>query len=146
MFLWDFCSYMLSVVCVLIIFAIFDIEAFLQGNSFGCTFALFVFYGLASIPQVYCFSFFFDNQNRALLWCIATLATCGFVFFFTSFLLGRMTDASREVNDYLQYYFMLHPQYNIAMGLYNLWEDYWRKAGDGTPWEYDISGKMVRAN
>eukprot|EP00656_Telonema_subtile_P042415 TRINITY_DN47_c0_g1_i1.p1 TRINITY_DN47_c0_g1~~TRINITY_DN47_c0_g1_i1.p1 ORF type:complete len:2009 (+),score=485.82 TRINITY_DN47_c0_g1_i1:73-6099(+) len=143
MFLQDFCSYLLATACVLLIFIAFDVEAFFQGASFPAVLTLFLLYGLASIPQTYLMSFFFTDQNKALLFCIATYATQGFVYFFISFFLDRLRGSAAEVNDYLEFWFLLFPQYCISMGLYNLWEDYWAKDGSGDPWPWDISGKMI---
>jgi ATP-binding cassette subfamily A (ABC1) protein 1 len=124
-------------------FLIFDLEAFYKGQSFPCVLVLFLLYGISSLPQTYIISFFFSDQNKALLWCIASYATQGFVYFFVSFILERMRGTAEDVNDILQYFFLLYPQYCISYGLYKLWEDYWTNDGSGDPWDYDISGKMV---
>merc|ERR1712166_1496567 len=137
MFLLDYCSYLISACSVILIFIVFDVEAFYKDTSFVCVLTILLLYGLAAIPQTYMLSFVFDDANKALLWGIATYATSGFVYFFVSFLLQRFGGSAEATNDYLQYLFLLWPQYCISMGLYNLWEDYWLRYGHADPWTYD---------
>lgn len=63
-FLWDMINYMLPASCVIIIFKVFDVPAYVEGNNYPAVILLFLFYGWSVSPLMYPLTFVFKGKNR----------------------------------------------------------------------------------
>ena len=62
-FLWDMINYMLPASCVIIIFKIFDVPAYVEGSNYPAVILLFLFYGWSVSPLMYPLTFIFKGNN-----------------------------------------------------------------------------------
>lgn len=70
-FLWDMINYMLPASCVIIIFKIFDVPAYVEGSNYPAVILLFLFYGWSVSPLMYPLTFVFKGYNRNFLLIIS---------------------------------------------------------------------------
>lgn len=60
-FIWDMINYMLPASCVIIIFKIFDVPAYVHGSNYPAVILLFLFYGWSVSPLMYPLTFIFKG-------------------------------------------------------------------------------------
>ena len=61
-FLWDMLNYMLPASCVIIIFKVFDVPAYVGGSNYPAVILLFLFYGWSVSPLMYPLTFIFKGK------------------------------------------------------------------------------------
>ncbi|XP_052061510.1 phospholipid-transporting ATPase ABCA3-like [Mytilus californianus] len=66
-FLWDLINYLIPVLLILIVFAAFQTEAFVDDNRLGIVFLIFVFYAWSFLPLTYAVSFFFSSAPSGMV-------------------------------------------------------------------------------
>lgn len=120
-YVWDLINYMLPAICVMIIFLIFDQQAYVAPQNVSCTFLLLLLYGWSMIPVMYPFSFYFDEPSTAYIIMIAVNLFVGIIGTLTTFILEFFQDAGlEEINYYLKNIFLIFPNYCLGRGLMDL--------------------------
>jgi len=115
-FCFDFCSYCVPMILTWIILAAFNIEGLL-GQNFAGTAVVFILFGTAVTPMTYAFSFLFDNEGKALIFCVIVYFIVGFLLFLIDILLG-VIPSTANVDKSLRYIFALMPDYAFSRGLF----------------------------
>ena len=69
-FLWDFINFLLPCFTLLIVFAIFKIEAYYVDGRVPMILLLFAVYGCAILPLMYLFSLLFTTASVAFVWMV----------------------------------------------------------------------------
>ena len=67
-FCWDYINYMIPCLCLFIVFAGFNIEAYTGDNRLGLLLLLFMLYGWAMLPFMYLASFLFSVPSTGVVW------------------------------------------------------------------------------
>jgi ATP-binding cassette subfamily A (ABC1) protein 3 len=116
--LWDFLSFMIPSALAMIIFAIFDYDSLIGGNS-GATILALILYSASITPFSYCLSFLFDNhasaQNVMLMIYIATGGIMGIVIY-----LLTIISSTRSAGKALRYIFRFIPNYAFGEIIQNM--------------------------
>lgn len=146
-FVWDFIFYNVPMWLTIALIGAFQQNQFYSGQQFVALMVTFFLYGLASIPQTYCLSFFFRDQNTALIYTVFLYAFSGFILFLVSFFLGIIS-STQDFNDKLRYVLYFVPQFAFAQSVYNLQQYYYNpafnaavcKCSYSSPWDLGVCG------
>eukprot|EP00118_Oscarella_pearsei_P005154 m.23294 g.23294 ORF g.23294 m.23294 type:complete len:1794 (+) comp28455_c0_seq2:102-5483(+) len=118
---WDFCNYLAPAVCLMILFAAFQIKAFT--DSFGVIILLLLLYAWANLPLVYLFSFLFGSPYTgfaiiALMLILTSLLGTLLVFIFLIPGIDLSTAA-----DVCRYIFYFQPNFAFSQCLADLYRN-----------------------
>eukprot|EP00658_Telonema_sp_P-2_P006414 TRINITY_DN12438_c0_g1_i3.p1 TRINITY_DN12438_c0_g1~~TRINITY_DN12438_c0_g1_i3.p1 ORF type:complete len:2202 (+),score=596.20 TRINITY_DN12438_c0_g1_i3:221-6826(+) len=146
-FAWDYIFYNVPMWLTIGLILAFTQEQFYKSDQFPALIMIFFLYGLASLPQTYCMSFFFKDENTALIYTVFTYAISGFLLFLISFFLGVIS-STQDFNDKLRYLLYFVPQFSFAQAIYNLQQYYYNPAFNGavckctysSPWDIGVTG------
>jgi len=119
-YLWDLANFFVVVVAVMVVFGLYGSKQFVGStdNFFG-SFLLLLAYGLAVIPQSYCYSFGFTSHTSAQVAITAFHFVAGFIMVCTSFILDVDKD-TRDTNKTLKYFYRLFPPFNLGEGMISI--------------------------
>merc|ERR1740130_426129 len=87
-FCWDFLYYCVPMWLTIALLLAFTQEQFYKADQFAPLVVIFAAYGLASISLSYCLTFFFKDENQALMSCIFGYVFSGFILFLVSWVLS----------------------------------------------------------
>lgn len=124
-FSWDIINYMLPVLCIMVVFAAFNTEAYTKDGHLGFVFILFFIYGAACLPFVYLLHYLFDVPATGMvvvtmLNIVTGLATTMAVFVLRFPFLGTL-----DVSNALDWVFStIIPHYCLGLGLMNIYTNY----------------------
>ncbi|XP_060066248.1 phospholipid-transporting ATPase ABCA3-like [Ylistrum balloti] len=124
-FSWDIINYLLPVLCIMVVFAAFQTEAYSNGGRLGYVFLLFFIYGMACLPFVYLLHYLFDVPATGMvvvtmLNIVTGLATTMAVFVLRFPFLGTI-----DVSNALDWAFsVIIPHYCLGLGLMNIYTNY----------------------
>lgn len=158
-FIWDMINYMLPASCVIIIFKIFDVPAYVHGSNYPAVILLFLFYGWSVSPLMYPLTFIFKEPSNAYIFLIVINLFTGITCVESSFLLQVFSLEKDEqdlkmVYDILKNVFLMFPPYCLGRGLIDIaYNDYYNsfyaKTGQlskiRSPFEWDITTKNLVA-
>lgn len=155
-FIWDMINYMLPASCVIIIFKIFDVPAYVHGSNYPAVILLFLFYGWSVSPLMYPMTFIFKEPSSAYIFLIVINLFTGITCVESSFLLQVFSfDAQLKfVYDFLKVAFLIFPPYCLGRGLIDIaYNDYYNtfytKTGQmskvRSPFEWDITTRNLVA-
>lgn len=66
-FLWDMINYLIPVLLIIVVFAAFNTDAFVEDHRLGILFGLFLLFGWGSLPFVYIIQFVFKTPPAGLV-------------------------------------------------------------------------------
>jgi len=119
-FVFDICSFLVTMACVFIIFFAFDRTEYVgDGAKIGGTFMLLFLYGLSGVTAAYFISFFFDEHSTAQNVVMMGNFIAGFVCVFLIFMLGRF-DNTKNAADVLVWIFRIVPSFCLGNGVINM--------------------------
>ena len=155
-FIWDMINYMLPASCVIIIFKIFDVPAFVHGSNYPAVILLFLFYGWSVSPLMYPMTFIFKEPSSAYIFLIVINLFTGITCVESSFLLQVFSfDVQLKfVYDFVKVVFLIFPPYCLGRGLIDIaYNDYYNsfytKTGQiskiRSPFEWDITTRNLVA-
>ncbi|CAF0720825.1 unnamed protein product, partial [Brachionus calyciflorus] len=155
-FIWDMFNYMLPASCVIIIFKIFDVPAFVHGSNYPAVILLFLFYGWSVSPLMYPMTFLFKEPSSAYIFLIVINLFTGITCVESSFLLQVFSFNSdlKFIYDFLKIAFLIFPPYCLGRGLIDIaYNDYYNtfymKTGQiskmRSPFEWDITTRNLVA-
>ncbi|KJE92513.1 ATP-binding cassette transporter subfamily A [Capsaspora owczarzaki ATCC 30864] len=113
-FLWDLINFCVPVVIIWVVLAVFNMPQY-TGDSFGGIAMLFLFYGWAVIPFVYCVSFLFNTTTTAYVVLILVNIILGLGCVITTWIL-EILETAEDVNDVLKWLFLVFPIYAFGRG------------------------------
>nr|APD26542.1 ATP-binding cassette transporter subfamily A member 2 protein [Brachionus koreanus] len=155
-FLWDMINYMLPASCVIIIFKIFDVPAYVHGSNYPAVILLFLFYGWSVSPLMYPMTFIFKEPSSAYIFLIVINLFTGITCVESSFLLQVFSFDTqlKFVFDFVKIAFLVFPPYCLGRGLIDIaYNDYYNtfytKTGQiskiRSPFEWDITTRNLVA-
>ena len=155
-FLWDMLNYMLPASCVIIIFKIFDVPAYVGGSNYPAVILLFLFYGWSVSPLMYPLTFIFKEPSNAYIFLIVINLFTGITCVESSFLLQVFSYEAdlKFIYDTVKSLFLLFPPYCLGRGLIDIaYNDYYNtfyaKTGQfskmRSPFEWDITTRNLLA-
>jgi len=113
--IFDFLCYSVPMLAAWAILAGFSIDG-LIGANFPATALVFILFGFAIANMTYIYSFVFDNEGKALIFCVMVYFFTGFLFYLVDFLLA-IIDSTKDIESYLKYAFALFPEFAFARAL-----------------------------
>nr|QNH67857.1 ATP-binding cassette transporter subfamily A member 2 [Brachionus rotundiformis] len=155
-FIWDMINYMLPASCVIIIFKIFDVPAYVHGSNYTAVILLFLFYGWSVSPLMYPMTFIFKEPSSAYIFLIVINLFTGITCVESSFLLQVFSFDSqlKFVFDFVKVAFLIFPPYCLGRGLIDIaYNDYYNtfytKTGQiskiKSPFEWEITTRNLVA-
>ncbi|XP_022107295.1 ATP-binding cassette sub-family A member 3-like isoform X2 [Acanthaster planci] len=117
-FCWDAINYLLVFVCIIIIFAAFNLSAF-SGENLGTVAVMMLLFGWAAVPFVYLLSFLFKTPVTAYAVTATFLTLVGMSMVITVFVLELIGDYEDE-SKIVDHVFMALPTHCLARGLIQL--------------------------
>lgn len=155
-FIWDMINYMLPASCVIIIFKIFDVPAYVHGSNYPAVILLFLFYGWSVSPLMYPMTFIFKEPSSAYIFLIVINLFTGITCVESSFLLQVFSFDTqlKFVYDFVKVAFLIFPPYCLGRGLIDIaYNDYYNsfytKTGQiskiRSPFEWDITTRNLVA-
>ncbi len=154
--IWDLLNYLLPASCVIIIFKIFDVHAYVSGTNYTAVILLFLFYGWSVSPLMYPLTFVFKEPSSAYIFLIVCNLFTGITCVESSFLLQvfSMDSDLQYILDFLKTIFLVFPPYCLGRGLIDIaYNDYYNtfytKTGQlskiRSPLEWDITARNLLA-
>ncbi|EDV28384.1 uncharacterized protein TRIADDRAFT_49936 [Trichoplax adhaerens] len=123
-FVWDLFNYMIPCLALLVVFAAFDTQAYVDDNRLGIVILILFLYGWAIIPLMYLFSFLFVNSATGFVVTtmfniITGLVTLITVNIFSIPQLNQMATANG-----LKWGFLVLPNYCLGQSLSDMFVNY----------------------
>ena len=145
---------MLPASCVIIIFKIFDVPAYVSGSNYPAVILLFLLYGWSVSPLMYPLTFVFKEPSSAYIFLIVCNLFTGITCVESSFLLQvfSMGNDLQYILDFLKTIFLIFPPYCLGRGLIDIaYNDYYNtfymKTGQmskiRSPFEWDITTRNL---
>ncbi|EUB57844.1 ATP-binding cassette sub-family A member [Echinococcus granulosus] len=122
-YLWDFLSIIIPITIIVIVFIIFNEQAYIGKDHVGAFIVLMLTYGLAITPLMYCFTFAFRVPSVAFVTLLAIniiVATVTAVIFYTLDLISYENPNIKPVVQVLEKVFLIFPQFAFCRGFYEL--------------------------
>ena len=157
---WDCINFIIPAFICIIIFLIFDLQAYVNEKSIGALILLFILYGIAIAPMLYITSFVFDTPSTAFVMLASANLLIGagttVATWFLDFLAMDDPDIA-DVNDILKLVFFIFPQYCLGRGLINMATSYRQAQGSAyflgkddfldshNPFDWDVCGQFFFA-
>ncbi|KPA75144.1 ATP-binding cassette protein subfamily A member 7 putative (ABCA7) [Leptomonas pyrrhocoris] len=118
-FLFDFTSYVVCIVLVMIIFVIFQRSEYIGYATIGPTIVAFALYGVCYCCMSYMVSFFFSEHTAAQLVVLGISFLTGFLCVMLVFVLSLL-EKTLDASDKLRWVFRLLPPYSLGEVILNL--------------------------
>eukprot|EP00041_Stephanoeca_diplocostata_P037453 m.1419052 g.1419052 ORF g.1419052 m.1419052 type:complete len:1793 (-) comp25039_c0_seq8:263-5641(-) len=119
-FLWDLVNYTVPILCVFMLFAIKNVEAYIA-ERFPITLVIFFLYAVSIIPLVYCFSFLFKNPSIAFIACTIFNIATGLALMVTVMILKLIEPSTADT---LKNVFIILPNFCFGQALSELYTQY----------------------
>lgn len=119
-FLWDLVNYTVPILCIFMLFAIKDVQAYI-GERFPITLVIFFLYAVSIIPLVYCFSFLFKNPSIAFIACTIFNIATGLALMVTVMILMLIEPSTADT---LKNVFVILPNFCFGQALTELYNQY----------------------
>ncbi|XP_052780875.1 phospholipid-transporting ATPase ABCA3-like isoform X2 [Mya arenaria] len=121
-FVWDMINYLIPVLVILILFAAFGTDAFVNDNRLGITFLVFMLYGWSVLPFVYMMHFFFKVPSTGMVAVSMINLLTGLIFLLTSYTLSIPQLGTEKIGKALEVIFIiLFPNYNLGLALMDMY-------------------------
>ncbi|KAK7198983.1 ATP-binding cassette subfamily A, member 1 [Novymonas esmeraldas] len=140
-FLFDIAAYIITLILVLVIFAIFSRKEYVGADTAGPTIVMFLVYGFCSTVGAYVVSFAFDEHSTAQSVTMAVSFVTGFLLVMMVFILS-LVDATKDASKKLRWPFRLVPSYCVGESIINLAMDRQQAVlqQPSNPWGMDVVG------
>ncbi|ORC88485.1 ATP-binding cassette transporter ABCA1 [Trypanosoma theileri] len=118
-FLFDVLAYIVSVICIILLFVIFQRKEYIGSDTVGPLLTLFLVYGLTSTVAGYAISFLFSEHSTAQTVVMAVGFVTEFLLVMVVYILS-LIERTATTSDNLRWPFRLIPTYCIGEGIINL--------------------------
>jgi hypothetical protein len=121
-FFWDLTNYSVSILCCIIIFLAFGIEAYVYQMNLLCLILLLFLYGFAIIPAMYPISYFFKTPSTGFVLVSCINIFIGLLTTIATITLENFQDEEdlKRVSDILVKVFLVFPHYCLGRGLFDI--------------------------
>lgn len=156
-FIWDLFNYIVPCILCIILFLIFNVEAYISIENFPCLVALFLLYGWACIPLMYPLNYLFKIPSTAFVVSSSFNVFIGITTVMSTAILDQLGNDDpdlKDVNTIIQPIFVvLFPHYCLGRGLLDMAILYntnrakktFGVASSFNPFEFDNVGKNLLA-
>ena len=121
-FVWDLLNFLASCIILIILFAMFQVDAYTQERLFY-VFLIFCEYSLAALPMMYCLSFMFHDSTSAFVRCTTVNIILAVGTMLTVVILQAL--GKFGPSESLGWTFLvLIPQYSLPIALVDLYTNY----------------------
>lgn len=116
---WDFAIYLVAIVCAVIVFEIFNIPIYVEGDNLAGIVLLLLLFGFAMIPGVHLFEKLFSEASFAnmSIFCLNVVIALSTVAVIILFDVLAETDEQERMRNFLNRLFLIFPQHALADGL-----------------------------
>ncbi|XQJ25932.1 ATP-binding cassette subfamily A, member 1, putative [Leishmania guyanensis] len=118
-FLFDFTAYVVSMIFIIVIFAIFQRSEYIGYETIGATITAFAIYGVCYCCFSYMVSFAFTEHTTAQIFVLGVSFITGFLCVMLVFMLSLL-DKTLSASNSLRWIFRLLPPYSIGEVILNL--------------------------
>ncbi|XP_023327394.1 ATP-binding cassette sub-family A member 2 [Eurytemora carolleeae] len=119
--LWDLIMYTASASLCVIIFLIFDADAYVSEDNLGPLVLLLLLYGFASVPLMYPASFVFSVPSSAFVTLACANLFIGIITTITTFVLENFDDVElKNIGNICKKVFLIFPHYCLGRGLMDM--------------------------
>lgn len=126
-YLWDFLSIIVSITIIVVVFVIFNEQAYIGRDNVGAFIVLMLVYGLAITPLMYCFTFAFRVPSVAFVTLLAINIVVATVTAVIYHMLDLISYDNHDVDlavQVLEKVFLIFPQFAFCRGFYELAKSY----------------------
>ncbi|XP_024080485.1 ATP-binding cassette sub-family A member 1-like isoform X6 [Cimex lectularius] len=124
-FVWDMCAFSLSVILCILVFLIFNEQAFIAPDRFPGVLSLMLLFGWSCIPLMYPASFFFDIPSSAFVSLSCVNMFIGVITTVTTTVLSFFDDEElKRIGKIIGQVFMIFPHFCLGDGLMKLSSSY----------------------
>ncbi|CBZ24573.1 putative ATP-binding cassette protein subfamily A, member 2, partial [Leishmania mexicana MHOM/GT/2001/U1103] len=118
-FLFDICCYVVTMLLILIVFAIFSRDEYIGERAVGATIVLFLLYGLSGVAMAYAVSFLFKEHSTAQNVVMLANFITGFLLVICVSMLS-VFESTKKVAKVLPWIFRIVPSFCVGEGIGNL--------------------------
>ncbi|GET89743.1 ATP-binding cassette protein subfamily A, member 8, putative [Leishmania tarentolae] len=118
-FLFDLCSYIITMCLVIIVFLIFGRDEYVASNNIGATFLVLLLYGVSGILMAYALSFAFNDHSSAQNVTMLINFIVGFLLVLAVLAL-KMNKSTETAGNALRWIFRIVPSYCVGEAISNL--------------------------
>ncbi|XP_028395322.1 ATP-binding cassette sub-family A member 3-like [Dendronephthya gigantea] len=119
---WDLINFTFPCICIIILFACFDVPAYTGGNRLGIVFLVLILYGFAIIPFMYLFSFLFKMASKAYIRLTLLNIVTGLVALLLVYIIQALGYA--DTADAFNWIFFLLPNFSLGQTFSNIFTNY----------------------
>uniref|UniRef100_A0A182LRE6 ABC transporter domain-containing protein n=1 Tax=Anopheles culicifacies TaxID=139723 RepID=A0A182LRE6_9DIPT len=119
-FLWDFMTFLVTVMFYVAVLAAFQEDGWSTGEEIGRVILVMVVFGFAFLPLTYLFSFAFDIPASGFVKVMILNIFTGTIFFMTVFLLLFDGFDLRHVAEGMEWAFLIFPLFALSHSLSNM--------------------------
>ncbi|XP_058065569.1 phospholipid-transporting ATPase ABCA3-like [Anopheles bellator] len=119
-FLWDFCTFLVTVMFYVAVLAAFQEDGWSTGEEIGRVILVMVVFGFAFLPLTYLFSFAFDIPASGFVKMMILNIFTGTIFFMTVFLLLFDGFDLMDVAEGMEWAFLIFPLFALSHSLSNM--------------------------
>ncbi|KEG05213.1 ABC transporter, partial [Trypanosoma grayi] len=140
-FVFDFCSYLVTMFLVIAVLAIFKRKEYVAPENVGATIVAFLLYGLSGIAMAYSVSFIFSDHSKAQNVVMLTNFIAGFLLVLSVSVLSLFYKTEHVAN-VLRWVFRIVPSYCVGEGISNMGMLAMKRTlgSEQTAWAMDIVG------
>ena len=123
-FIWDIINYIVPCLLCIILFLIFNVDAYISKENFPCLIALFLLYGWSCIPLTYPLNYLFKIPSTAFVVSSSLNVFIGIVSVMSTTILDQLGEDEpdlKDVNEIIKPIFIvLFPHYCLGRGLLDM--------------------------
>lgn len=121
-FVWDLINYTIPVLCILVVFAGFNTEAYVNDGRLGIVFLIFMVYGWAVLPFVYLLHYLFKVPATGMVVVSMINLGSGLVFLLAVYILSIPQLGTEDIGKTLEWIFLiLMPNFNLGSALMDMY-------------------------
>lgn len=121
-FVWDIINYTIPVLCILVVFAAFQTEAYVNDGRLGIVFLIFMVYGWAVLPFVYLLHYLFKVPATGMVVVSMINLGTGLVFLLAVYILSIPQLGTEDIGKALEWIFMiLLPNFDLGSALMDMY-------------------------
>ncbi|KAL4225817.1 hypothetical protein ACF0H5_013807 [Mactra antiquata] len=123
-FLWDLINYVIPVLCILLVFAAFQTDAYVNDNRLGLVFLIFMLYGFSVLPFVYLTHYMFMVPATGMVVVSMINLLSGLVFLLATYTLSIPILGTEDIGKALEWVFIIFlPNYDLGLALMDMYSN-----------------------
>lgn len=121
-FIWDMINYLIPVLVILVIFAAFQTDAYVNENRLGIVFVVFLLYGWSVLPFVYMLHYLFMVPATGMVVVSMVNLLSGLVFLLATYTLSIPILGTEDIGKALEWIFVIFlPNFDLGLALMDMY-------------------------